>query len=242
MSETFEQLLSTYIQQYIESEKGQQLIEKLMTKHISEFCLRRLNTILDNVEDKINILLYTPYKQISLLIDQCDDVKEILANYETLDFKIDLSDLVLDIFKCCNLIDTYVHEVTLGETDLTRKVDQIILKNSMMISRAKFHLGRKSADNLLGESVHRNSLEGYNGPERADESKLKKLGYSVSQNNGMSDYQRQRLLKSLIEKNEISKGYVISHLKYMIKINGKKEANYMAVEKWKRDLQYVLNL
>lgn len=78
--------------------------------------------------------------------------------------------------------------------------------------------------------------------ERAEQSKLNKLGYSVAQGNGMSGRQRQELLAHLISTHQVSKGYVISCLEHLITINGKKEANELAVRKWKADLAYVKSL
>ena len=78
--------------------------------------------------------------------------------------------------------------------------------------------------------------------ERASESKLRKLGYSVSSTSGTSDKQRQTLLKDAIEIGAVSKGYVISYLSHMIKINGQKASNEYACKKWQADLDFVLKL
>lgn len=82
----------------------------------------------------------------------------------------------------------------------------------------------------------------YFPPERSDESKLVKFGYSVSQNSRLSNKARQELLQHLIESKEVSKRYVISYLEHLIAINGKKKSNHTALEKWKSDLAYVLKL
>ena len=82
----------------------------------------------------------------------------------------------------------------------------------------------------------------YNPPERAQESQLKKYGYSVAWGNPLSNKERQVLLKKLIESGKVSKGYVISYLKHNIQINGKKESNEFAVSKWKDDLEFVYKL
>ena len=78
--------------------------------------------------------------------------------------------------------------------------------------------------------------------ERASESKLHKLGYSVSSTSGLSDRQRQNLLKDAIEIGAVSKGYVISYLSHMIKINGQKSSNEYACRKWQADLDFALKL
>ncbi len=78
--------------------------------------------------------------------------------------------------------------------------------------------------------------------ERASESRLRKLGYSVSSTSGTSDKQRQALLKDAIEIGAVSRGYVISYLSHMIKINGQKASNEYACRKWQADLDFVLKL
>ena len=78
--------------------------------------------------------------------------------------------------------------------------------------------------------------------ERASESKLRKLGYSVSSTSGTSDKHRQALLKDAIGIGAVSRGYVISYLSHMIKINGQKASNEYACRKWQADLDFVLKL
>lgn len=79
-------------------------------------------------------------------------------------------------------------------------------------------------------------------PERAERSKLYELGYSVSQDFGLSDRYRRDLLESIIRSGQMTKGQVANHLHYLIKINGKKGANDIALAKWKRDLEFVRTL
>ena len=79
-------------------------------------------------------------------------------------------------------------------------------------------------------------------PERAERSKLYELGYSVSQEGGLSDRYRQDLLESIIRSGQMTKGHIISHLYHLIKINGQKGTNDIAVAKWKRDLEFVRKL
>lgn len=86
--------------------------------------------------------------------------------------------------------------------------------------------------------------EDYKGTqtERAEVSKLKMYGYTVSQNSRLTNAERQDKLRRLIVSKELSKGYIISYLQHMIQINGKKESNNIAVKKWKSDLEYVMKL
>lgn len=102
----------------------------------------------------------------------------------------------------------------------------------------------KGLEDVVFEEPKPNFLD-YTGTEykeRANESKLRKLGYSVSAISGLSDRQRQVLLQNAIECGAISRGYVISYLSNMIKINGRSPANAEATKKWQSDLDFVLRL
>ena len=99
----------------------------------------------------------------------------------------------------------------------------------------------KGLDDIpIEEAVIYNNIFEY--PERAQESVLKKYGYSVSWDNPLSTRERQELLKKLINSNRVSKGYTITHLKHLIQINGKKKDNEFAVMKWKDDLDFLYKL
>lgn len=78
--------------------------------------------------------------------------------------------------------------------------------------------------------------------ERAERSLLNKYGYNVGQTDNLSDKERQDILKGIIDRGELSPGYICSHIRYLIKINGKRDTNWLAVQKWKRDLEYVQSL
>lgn len=88
--------------------------------------------------------------------------------------------------------------------------------------------------NQNGESTFTNNL--------AAESILKLCGYSVSQEKGLSQAERQRLLAKIIHTGIVNKPDVIQHLNWLIKMNGKKAGNDIAKEKWEDDLFFVRNL
>ena len=75
--------------------------------------------------------------------------------------------------------------------------------------------------------------------ERNEESKLKKLGYSVSKDDYRTDAQRKEFLRFLIRTNQISKGEAIFHIESLIRINGRRETNAVALRKWKSDLEFL---
>lgn len=78
--------------------------------------------------------------------------------------------------------------------------------------------------------------------QRAEESKLKQLGYSVSKDTGLSDEYRQQLLKDSIKNGFVTKYEAINHISSLIRINGKRSANAESLRKWKADLDYLWRL
>ena len=101
-----------------------------------------------------------------------------------------------------------------------------------------------SDGSLLSEAEDEPSYEfaSKDFPDRAEQSLLNKRGYNVGQTDDLPDWKRQEILRDIIDSGELTQGYICSHLKYLIKINGKKDANWLAVQKWQRDLDFVQNL
>lgn len=239
MASSFELLMEAYIKCYMESEVGKIAMGKAMMSYISKYVISRLTSIQSN--ELFQKIYYTPYKQIDSLLDLSEDILEVLDNVNKHSELENLANIVMNIYSF-NHIKSYYGIVTYGETEETRMVDGIIQRNRTMMASIKARNSIMSLEEFLSLPVEQEEKNQYNGPERNNESKLRKLGYNVSQDSLLSDYDRQKLLKRLIDNKDVSKGYVISYLKHMIQINGKKQSNYSALERWKRDLQYVLKL
>lgn len=70
-------------------------------------------------------------------------------------------------------------------------------------------------------------------------SPLRKWGYTVSQNVGYTQIQRQSILEDIIDCQIMTKDEVLSYLKFFIKLNH--NGSDMALAKWKEDHDYVAN-
>ncbi len=73
----------------------------------------------------------------------------------------------------------------------------------------------------------------------AEKSPLMLCGYSVSQEKGYSNIERQKILKDIIEHKILPKSRVIDYLYYFIEFNGMKDNMDLAVSKWEEDVEYV---
>lgn len=249
MQESLEQMMQSYIENYMKSEKGRAVILSGMTSYMNQQCITQLNTFQNNATDILSILFF-PYEQTKKLLLQCRTIADLLAKKEFAS-QFAISGMVLEINKCCEILRNYISNTKYEDENSIQMIEQIICENDKILT----HLTNKPcvmsvAEFLALEEVESEEKEKQDvelkekfcKTERADESKLRKWGYSVAQNSSMTDVERRELLKELIERKVVTKGYLISYLKYMIRINGKKESNYIALTKWQGDLEYIQNL
>jgi hypothetical protein len=73
--------------------------------------------------------------------------------------------------------------------------------------------------------------------ELRDESILKQYGYSVSQEDSLSEEQRQRVLVKLIDKKIVTKTEVLSYLDFFCRLRGDVKSD--AVYCWKKDRNVI---
>lgn len=76
----------------------------------------------------------------------------------------------------------------------------------------------------------------------AAESPLKLCGYSVSQEKGFTQQEREELLETVIRNGIMRKPEVIKYLTWFIQMNGQRFGNEIARSKWSRDLAFVRDL
>lgn len=72
-----------------------------------------------------------------------------------------------------------------------------------------------------------------------DESPLMMCGYNVSKATGLTDWERQTILQSIIDNQILRKPEIIRYLEQFIAINGSKSGMADATDKWKRDLIFI---
>jgi len=91
---------------------------------------------------------------------------------------------------------------------------------------------------VLNESMQSNGVFG----SFADKSPLKLCGYSVSQEKGLSQEERENILYEMISSGIVSKPEAMQYIEWFICFNGNREINHLAKAKWESDLNYVRNL
>ena len=91
---------------------------------------------------------------------------------------------------------------------------------------------------ILNESMQTNGAFG----GLADKSPLKLCGYSVSQEKGLTQKEREYILYEMISSGIVSKPEAMQYIEWFIRFNGNREINHLARSKWKSDLNYVRNL
>ena len=91
---------------------------------------------------------------------------------------------------------------------------------------------------VLNESMQSNSAFG----SLADKSPLKLCGYSVSQEKGLTQKERENILYEMISRGIVSKPEAMQYIEWFIRFNGNREINQPARSKWESDLNYIRNL
>lgn len=236
MNNAFEEMMKSYIDIYMNSEEGQKAMLKSMIHKFNEKNSDQLTSLFNQKKmDKI------AFEKLKHLIDEFENLlssKPYFLPTEQIEM---LGDAVIQISKLLNKLELEL----MTYKDINSDIDKI----EQSVSALNFKRRILSREEFLGLDVFEAEDDEYDidkfsftPPERAQESKLKKHGYSVAWDSPLSNKKRQELLKDLIETGKVSKGYVISYLKHNIQINGKKESNEFAVSKWKDDLEFVYNL
>ena len=73
----------------------------------------------------------------------------------------------------------------------------------------------------------------------AEESPLHLCGYNVNQQDNYSREERRFIISKIIDRGIMSKLEVINYLEYFISHNGQQSRNWLALAKWKEDLQFT---
>ena len=233
MDSSFNNQIESFVNKFLNSCEGQLSILLSMASVVNQKNITNVTKIISEGASQLSV--WKDLKHISTEIKTLLDCRANLIttqNYEL------LCDSILEI---CQIVVDYQSK-SVNSLFLEEKTEKI--KESLMI----FNLAKRliSVEDLLEEfgddtecSESTNNTAEYS--ERRMQSELAKYGYSVSKNSGLTNKQRQDILHTLIEKNKVSKYYIISYLKHIIAINGKKESNYLALQKWKSDLDYVMS-
>ena len=72
-----------------------------------------------------------------------------------------------------------------------------------------------------------------------EESILHMYGYNVSSTEDLSDKQRQIILYSIIANNVLQRWQIVDHISFLVSLNKEKRNWENAVEKWRKDIEYV---
>lgn len=234
LADNFENMIKNYFISYSKTAKFQKsMLLSMLTifnknnidnssekirQNPSDFFLYDINYISNEIAVKLNCTHST------ITIEQC---------------KL-LCDVILSLAKLLDDINTTLFQQIAIDEEINRIYSEIDIINisRRLLTREEFF----SIDQCNFENYTSHNSFDYIPPERAQESKLKKYGYSVAWDNHLSTKERQELLRNLIEEGKVSREYVISYLKHNIQINGKKESNEFAVMKWKEDLDFIYKL
>lgn len=235
MDQNFRKMIESYMDSYLNSEKGQKACFLAMSNFFNNKNFEELVTIsIQNTTLKFQI---EDLKHISLCIKNILDNGYSIINDEQCKIIGDTVAKTTEILTRINSAKISKYEILNLINEMYESVLPLNIKQRPL-TREEFLM--LSEDDILHEQ--NNYKKSTEFTDRASESKLKKYGYSVAWDSSLSNKKRQDLLKLLIETGEVSKAYVISYLKHNIQINGKKKSNEFAVLKWQDDLDFIQRL
>ena len=111
--------------------------------------------------------------------------------------------------------------------------------NRFFISEVSYEYYRKKYGAIIGNIKLEHSNVTYNGEFLAEESPLHLCGYNVNQQDNYSREERRFIISKIIDRGIMSKLEVINYLEYFISHNGQQSRNWLALAKWKEDLQFT---
>ena len=239
MDKIFEEMMESYIDRYLNSDDGQKLILLSMCNVINQNNLDEADKLLNEV-----FFFKKELKELKRISNKIKNTlntttPSIVNDHMNLCFAItEISQLLSLIKTQPKLIPDFDNKIyIIYEALLPLNIRKgLTLEEFLDFDENDYEEPKVYSDGS------KSYIGAYDPPERNEESRLVKYGYSVGQNSRFTDAERQDLLRWLIESKKVSKGYVISYLKHMIAINGKKESNYIALKRWKSDLDYILML
>ncbi len=144
------------------------------------------------------------------------NIKDYAGEVEVIDRKGMVHSYLIPIAYCVSCDEYYILEETFEEL----KGKGIIRCN---ILKYKQHIGLKKNINSFGEWK--------------DFSPLRMMGYTVSENAGYKELQRQAILEDILDYGLLTKDEVLSYLDFFVKMHG--DRNGGAVEKWKEDRKHI---
>ncbi len=248
MENQFEEMIKSFVQNYFESDAGQKAMVSAMIGYLNNQNLESIKKLLYTSSPSSNAFTYIKdLEHITNFITEFLNSNLSPSSLDEHKYK-NASDIVLSVSRLIQNITS----PTFSQSAIDKEIEEIYNKGCILnirrrisiLSREEFLAltSTNDSDSLFEEEIcPKHSPTEYMN-NRSQESQLKKYGYSVGQNSHLSDRKRQELLKELITTGKLSKGYVITCLKYNIQINGKKSSNEFAVAKWKDDLNFVYNL
>ncbi len=89
---------------------------------------------------------------------------------------------------------------------------------------------------VITEKVYLSEKYMDNSYDLSDSSPLKRVGYSVGRDRGLSALQRRTILEYVVDSHLLSKDRVISYLKFFIDFH---KNDYDAINSWKSDIDYI---
>jgi len=228
-------------------DKGIKMLQRRMNDRMKDILYNNLWQ--DRRIDPRPLIEATFYQELYGMIKQVLDEKKIICFEKTEKDCEWNEESVLYIYKGQTSCHTRKHEMVSATAVMTGRNNSEIKLNveycphckKFFMSYTVYESYREKYGMLLGKlRMDSASTSGIVDVVLSEYSPLKLNGYSVSQQDGYSRYDRQYILSKVIEKGALLKSEVVRYLEYFINMNGRRIGNEIAISKWKQDLEFVL--
>ena len=184
-----------------------------------------------------------------LLVDWADIISDIVESGVHKGIRTNYPDDTLYVYKGqikCQRDNHHIEQATAilmnrNGCDIELNVSHCLDCHKFFIHYDIYKRYREQFGCLLGNIRMAKNGEFYNiGYDLAEESPLRLCGYSVRQEDGLSQRERQNIIASCIESGGMTKVEVIRLLRWFVEFNGNRKGNEIALKKWCEDLDFAL--
>lgn len=215
-------------------------------------------SVFQNISNNLNIInsdVNMPFLDMNKVKESSHAAKKSVSAPASKGHKgnnINISDFVVrrTVFKCTH--SNHKLQDIAGSIDIVNKkgiIENVKItagycpecKVFFILESTYAHLKHKGIPlcRITSEDAYLKSKVSAEGMNLAPESILMQYGYSVSQKEDLSDFQRQKILSVLIDNKIMTKSSIISYLDFFI-LQKKKNPKYeKAISRWQDDREYV---
>lgn len=141
-----------------------------------------------------------------------------------------------DTSKCCSEL-VFMLTYDFGDSDID--VSKWVLDSNDFCLLGNYACNNDECEQNDNTSYEQGELD---ASSWSVESILRHEGYTVSKKEGLTDYERQAILRKVIENGKMGRNQAIDHIELQINLRKHNSIYNIAISKWERDLMFLKSL